>query len=914
LVTYAAASAPYQTVNEVSADTAFSPQVPSAVQYVRPIFGTPDTGGHHIAGLLARGVLALPIGSNTARLRVMAAVLGAVAVMLGVLIIRRLGCGWGPAMAGGLTLMCSGALWSRAVVVHPGTLTASLLLGTVLSLLWWVDTRRPGVLWLMAGLYALGVSCDLTLVALLPGLVVFLLMAVSRPAERIRLVALCLAATTAGFLHHEFAVLETWHAAPSLQLESAGGTAASGIYREVGLFGHLLSEGPITTQINIASRLLAAEFGVLGAGLLVGGITKLVLDQPRAAMLFGVSTTAVISWAVLAASPNLQASLPLAFLLMWLLVGVGMSWLTSTCITHASRALAVVVLLVLPASALFANFDSASRAARSSQSHFFPRLFEVLPEKTVIVAENDEFDRALTYASHALRDASVMRVPQDPVRIKRLHSLGYSVFASHGGRAWLELLGLGFVRVRLEQVPMTLSRYLETIPRGSIVAAAAGLGLTRSIEPSETRAFAGIGSTADLFGGRQSFYGVVGVRNTRLGIVERLDTDPVDLQLTAGDPVGAAPVRVPVTLRISSNLQGGRIEVNGQPVAQTRTGLALVVLSPDGRLLDTHSIEYAGNLRIPVRPGGPSLARVYGWEPCREVHSERWIDISEPAAAGRVGGLFGSGHASAELVTYWAGNHPLTPRVDVLPGVRPFDVEVDLFRTIDLGAMESLRRVLDRDNVPDVRRLTQYAYVYRLQIRAADAGRRLLAVRLDGFPNRAFARLETQEDPAAQLTLCGSLPGTEPLLAANHGASSSTTSDVALDDSVAFPYGWHDVERDGPTTFRWTATPEAEVVVEVARTGQIRVQIEARLAAESTAVEPTLSLHINEVMLSAQPMRPGNLIYSWLVPAHVWKIGANRFSLGVSHLVIPAEQGWSRDARLLGAAVSMIRLELLGTE
>lgn len=913
MVVYSAESAPYQTWHEASEDTPFSPQVPSAVQYVRPIFGTGDTGGYHIAGLLARALVALPIGSDTARLRFMAAVLGAVAVMLGVLIIRRLGARWGPALAGGLTLMFSGTLWSRVMVVHPGTLTASLLLGTVLSLLWWVDTRRPGVLWLMAGLYALGVSCDLTLVGLLPGLVVFLLMAVSRPAERLKLVALCLAATAAGFLHHEFAMFETWQAAPSLHLESAGEFAASGIYREVGLFGHLLTEGPITTQLNIASRLLTAEFGLLGIGLLAGGITKLVVDQPRTAILFGVSTTAVISWAVLAASPSLRASLALAFLLMWLLVGVGMSWLMSSCVTRSSRALALVVLLVLPASALFANFDSASRAERSSQSHFFTRLFEFLPEKTAIVAENDGFDRALTYASHALRDASVMRVPQDPVQIKHLHSLGYSVFASSGGQAWLELLGLGFASVRLEQVPMTLSRYLETVPQGSIVAAAAGLGLMRAIEPNETRAFGGIGGTADLFGERQSFYGVVGVRNTRRGIVERLDADPVDLQLTAGDPVGAAPVRVPVTLRISSNQQGGRIDVNGQPVAQTQTGLALVVLSPDGRLLDTHSIEYAGSLRIPVRPGGPPLSRLYGWEPCREVGSEIWIDISEPAAAGRVGGLFGSGQTSAELVTYWAGNHPLKPRVETLPSLRPFEVEVDPFRTIDLGGVESLRRVLNRDRFPDIRRLTEHAYVYRLHIRAADAGRRLLAVRLDGFPDRAFARLEKQEDPAAQLRLCGALPGTEPRLPADHDSSSST-SDVALDNSFAFPYGWHDVERDGPTRFRWTATPEAEVVVEVARTGQIRVQIEARLAAESTAVGPTLSLHVNDVTLSAQPMQPGNQVYSWLVPAHVWKVGVNRFSLGVSHLVIPAEQGWGQDTRLLGAAVRMIRLELLGAE
>ena len=122
------------------------------------------------------------------------------------------------------------------------------------------------------------------------------------------------------------------------------------------------------------------------------------------------------------------------------------------------------------------------------------------------------------------------------------------------------------------------------------------------------------------------------------------------------------------------------------------------------------------------------------------------------------------------------------------------------------------------------------------------------------------------------------------------------------------------MERDGPTRFRWTAELNAEVVVEVARTGHIRVQIEGRLAAEPTGVDATLSLQVNEEMLSAQAMGPGNQIYSWLVPAHVWKVGANRFRLGVSHLVSPAEEGRSQDVRLLGVAVRMIRLELLETD
>lgn len=818
-VLYFAASAPSPTWSESPDASAFSPQTSSAAQYVRPVFGTPDTGGYHVAGLLARALLALPVGSDTAQLRFMAAVLGALAVMLGVLIIRRLGCEWGPATASGVVLMLGGTAWSRAMVPHPGALTAVLLLGTVLSLLWWVDTRRPGLLWLMAGLYALGIGGDLTLVAFLPALVIFLRTVVIRPAERLRVVALCVAATAAGVLHHELAVLETWRAAPFLQLAD-GGFAASGTYREVGVLGRFSTGEQILTQLGATSRFLSAEFGLVGVGLVLAGVTKLVVDRPRLALLFGLSTPAVMIWAVVAPFPSLRASLVAPVLLMWLLVGVGVSWLMRNTLTRWSRALAVAVVLVLPASTLFTTFTATASAERASRSHFFTGLFDVLPEKTAMVAENDPFDRALTVAGRARRAASVTRVPREPVPLERLRRAGYSVVAGPSGRAWLELLGLGFERVQPE-VPVTLPRYLDTIPPGSLVAAAGGLGLTGGVDASDTRTFGAIGGTADLFGSRQSFYGIVGVKNARRGIVERLQTDPVDLQLAAGDPVGAVAVRVPVSLRISSDHSGGRIEVNGQLVADTRTGLALVVVSPDGRLLDTHAFEYAGSLRIPMRPAGPSLARMYAAEPCREVGSESWVDVSEPGAAGRLGGLFGSGHASEELVIYFAGAHALEPRVDSQTG-RPFDVEVAPFQTAEPGAAESLRRVLERDRFPDDGRLSRHAHVYRLGVRAGDAGPRALAVRLTGFPDQAFARVEGPGDGAARLRLCGAFSGSEPLLAG--GVTSAALSGEAFDNHLVFPYGWHGVELDGRTRFRWMAAREAELVVEVARTGQIRLQ------------------------------------------------------------------------------------------
>lgn len=71
---------------------------------------------------------------------------------------------------------------------------------------------------------------------------------------------------------------------------------------------------------------------------------------------------------------------------------------------------------------------------------------------------------------------------------------------------------------------------------------------------------------------------------------------------------------------------------------------------------------------------------------------------------------------------------------------------------------------------------------------------------------------------------------------------------------------------------------------------------------------------MNDLELPAQPMQPGYRVYSWVVPARAWTVGVNRVTLGVSQLLVPAEAGPSSDTRPLGAAVRMVRLELIGAE
>ena len=127
-----------------------------------------------------------------------------------------------------------------------------------------------------------------------------------------------------------------------------------------------------------------------------------------------------------------------------------------------------------------------------------------------------------------------------------------------------------------------------------------------------------------------------------------------------------------------------------------------------------------------------------------------------------------------------------------------------------------------------------------------------------------------------------------------------------------FGWGWHDPERDGRGVFRWSDGAETELLVQLTRTGQVRVEVDAAAAAVDLSDDQvTITLLVNGQALAVQPMARGTQTHRWLVPAARWKTGMNRVGLRVSSAVSPAALGLSDDQRSLGIAVRRLEFSLV---
>ena len=184
-----------------------------------------------------------------------------------------------------------------------------------------------------------------------------------------------------------------------------------------------------------------------------------------------------------------------------------------------------------------------------------------------------------------------------------------------------------------------------------------------------------------------------------------------------------------------------------------------------------------------------------------------------------------------------------------------------------------------------------------IAVRVARTGRTdPVIVTLDSVPVSATA---TAED-ASPVTLC------QGILRAPLTVGTGNTATVRMNDSAPFLSGWHPVEAD-PDLFRWTAEPDAVLLISVAPAGPLRITITATPAAR-TAQDPRIALRVNDCRLDTQPMQAGQGDYEWLAGEPCWRAGMNQLAIGVTPLVSPAALLASHDTRLLGARIGAIRL------
>jgi hypothetical protein len=275
------------------------------------------------------------------------------------------------------------------------------------------------------------------------------------------------------------------------------------------------------------------------------------------------------------------------------------------------------------------------------------------------------------------------------------------------------------------------------------------------------------------------------------------------------------------------------------------------------------------------------------------------------AAGGRVLGRIDDFKPfEAHLVVYLARDRPLSPRLGEVAGRGVPHLEVRDFENAVGRPDAGLLAVLDADGVPR-QAWAAARHVARVEVRVDDQGESsAFALDLGGVPERALARGRVDLDNPKRAQVCALLAGGAELL----GDDAQPWARLALgpDGAGYFGDGWHAPERDGPDEFRWTAAPEAELLLPLARIGTIRVQVLAR-PPEDALPAGTIDLRLGRVTTEARALRPGWASYEWTVPASAWRLGTNPVIVRTTPLRGPT----SRDPRALGVAVGQIRLRLV---
>lgn len=137
-------------------------------QYVAQIWGIPHRFGYPLYIAISRLFGYLPVGDLAYRINLMSSLFAALAAVMVYLIVMRLVSDWVAATSAGLSFAFSRAFWGQAVTAEVYTLNAFLIGAVVLALLTWHQTRKPGLLYLGIGLYALSFGNHMTVITLVP--------------------------------------------------------------------------------------------------------------------------------------------------------------------------------------------------------------------------------------------------------------------------------------------------------------------------------------------------------------------------------------------------------------------------------------------------------------------------------------------------------------------------------------------------------------------------------------------------------------------------------------------------------------------------------------------------------------------------------------------------------------------------
>jgi hypothetical protein len=334
-------------------------------------------------------------------------------------------------------------------------------------------------------------------------------------------------------------------------------------------------------------------------------------------------------------------------------------------------------------------------------------------------------------------------------------------------------------------------------------------------------------------------------------------------------------------------------------------GFATYAFSEGRQALESHGFRFEA-VQLPVDMSPLPLFRLTGVTSCQNIGNSGWQDITNVAREGRLVVRIDNYRPFDSVVVLYSGQHQATtatPLLAVSHGPEAASMSAANFQGADSA---KLAAAVQRDGIINASRLTREATVQRIELKVNDHGDvSWAAIDLAGQPDVVLARASVDLNNPRRATVCG-WSGRD-LFAS--GLEERLPFGQAGENS--FGAGWHAVERSTEgVDFRWTAAPEAEVLIPLTKIGTITVRLRASPFTYPGSPQTTLALKVNAETLGPRPMQAGWSTYEWSVPAAVWHQGFNRLAVSASSLASPARVGVSSDTRSLGVAVSDLSLRL----
>jgi hypothetical protein len=133
--------------------------------------------------------------------------------------------------------------------------------------------------------------------------------------------------------------------------------------------------------------------------------------------------------------------------------------------------------------------------------------------------------------------------------------------------------------------------------------------------------------------------------------------------------------------------------------------------------------------------------------------------------------------------------------------------------------------------------------------------------------------------------------------------------DVGADDEWVLGQGWHEIEREGGTTFRW-ASSVAVLRIPLDHSAPLRVQTRLHAFGYPGAPPQTLTLAVNGASCGPLPVSAGWQIAECTLQPWAWRSGVNTLELRFGYAQRPADVAAGGDTRLLSAAIDWLRLSI----